>query len=904
MDAKRPDPDRLLARITEGDGDETEGARRGRLKIFFGAAPGVGKTYAMLEESRARLSEGADVLVGWAETHGRAETEALLAGLSVLPPRVIDYRGRALREFDLDAALARRPRLILLDELAHSNVAGSRHEKRWQDAEELLASGIDVFTTINVQHLESVNDIVAQTTGVVVRETVPDRLFENADEIELVDLTPDDLLKRLREGKVYLPEAAERAAQNFFSKGNLIALRELALRRAVERVDAQMRSYKDREGIEAVWPLKERLLVCVSPSPSSAQVVRAAARMAAGLGAEWIVAHVEKPGKLRESGENQRRLVQTLRLAEQLGAEVVSLFGHSASDEVLAYARSRNVTKIVVGKPRGHWWRYRLLGSVVEDLVRRSDDIDVYVIRGAEEGRGAGLPPGLRRQTPWHRYLWSLPVVIACILAARLLAHAFAPTNLVMIYLLGVVFVAVRLGRGPSMLAAVLSVLAFDFFSVPPRLTLAVRDTEYLLTFAALLVVGILIGTIAGRLRAQAETSRERERRTTALYRISRDFSQAEGLAKVARIAEERIGEVLGAEVWILLPDQGGDLQPAPGLMADFPLRPEERAVARWVFDRGLVAGRGTATLPAAQAVYVPLLASGRTLGVLGLFPGEEPDWGDPERLHFIEALASQTALVLERIRLAGETQKAAFRAESERLKDSLLRSVSHDLRTPLGTITGAASSLADPDSPLAEEAKRELAQSIWVEAQRLNRLVANLLSMSRLESGAMRLTRDWHPIDEVIGSALTRLGRVLSDRPVGIEVPEDLPMVWIDGVLIEQVLINLLENAIKYTPPESAIDVRARVDESNLVIEVADRGPGLPAGSEESIFTPFQRLDDGPGTKGAGLGLAICKGFVEAHGGSVRAENRPGGGAVFRFALPLAGQPPPMPAVEEESAA
>jgi two-component system, OmpR family, sensor histidine kinase KdpD len=889
-ETKRPDPDRLLEQLREEP--------RGRLKIFLGAVAGVGKTYAMLEEARRKQAEGVEVLAGWVETHGRAETQALLAGLPALPPGELAYRGHRLNEFALDAALARRPKLLLLDELAHTNVPGSRHEKRWQDAEELLAAGIDVYTTVNVQHLESVNDIVAQSTGVVVRETVPDRIFDRADEIELVDLTPDDLLQRLREGKVYVPEAARRAIESFFSKGNLIALRELALSRAVDRVDAQMRSFKTGAGIEQVWPLKERILVCVSASPSAPRVVRAAARMAAGLGAEWIVAHVERP-----RAPDRRQLAATLRMAEQLGAEIVTLPGESVSHEILTYARSRNVTKIVVGKPAGRWWRYRLLGSVVDELVRYSDEIDVYVIRGTEEGAGRGpLPAALRRQTPWRVYLWSVPVVAAATALALALMPWLELTNLAMVYLLGVVFVAVRFGRGPSIFASVLSVLAFDFVIVPPRFTFEVADTQYLVTFGVMLIVGIMVSTLAGRLRKQAEAARSRERRIVSLYRLTREFSQASGLENVARIAEDRIGELLGAEVWILLPGSTGDLEPAPGITSAFPLRPEEKGVARWVFDHRALAGRGTATLPSAQALYVPLVATERAVGVIGLFfeAGGEPL--DPERVQFIEALADQTALVVERARLARQAREDELRAEAERFRDALLSSVSHDLRTPLGTITGGASSLADPASHLSEEARRDLAQSIWEEAERLNRLVANLLNMSRLASGAVALKRDWHPIDEVIGAALTRLERSLRGRPLAIEIPDDLPLVAIDDVLIEQVAVNLIENALKHTPSGTPIEIRARADGAELVVEVADRGPGLPAGAQERIFAKFYRPDEGE-RRGVGLGLAICRGFVEAHGGRIHAENREGGGAIFRVTLPLGEGPPPMREAEEETA-
>lgn len=902
MESTRPDPDKLLARIM-GDRGPGTSHPRGRLKIFFGASAGVGKTYAMLEEARARRTDGTDVLVGWVETHGRRETQALLEDLPTLPPRALQYRGREMREFDLDAALVRSPALLILDELAHTNIPGSRHEKRWQDADELLAAGIDVFTTVNVQHLESVNDIVAQFTGIVVHETVPDRVFEDADDIELIDLTPDDLLKRLREGKVYLPEAADRAIQNFFSRGNLIALRELAMRRAADRVDAQMRSYKSSAGIEEVWPLKERILVCVSPSPAAEGVVHEARRMAAGMNAEWIVATVETPGKIHESEEDRKRLDRTLRVAEQLGAEVVSLLGHSMVEEIVAYARSRNVTKIVVGKPRWSGWRYRIRGSFVETLIRTSGEIAIHVTRGADEDTAAlALPPGLRPRIAWRRYLLSLPVVLMCTGIAGLLFRSVAATNLVMIYLLGVAFIAVRIGRGPSMLASVLSVVAFDFFFVPPYLTFAVSDSQYLLTFVTMLVVGILLGTLTGRLRAQAVSSRERERRTASLYWIARDFAIASPLEEVIRIAEERISEVLGDEVWILVRGPSGELVPAPGVTSRFPLRAEERGVAMWVFEHGTPAGLGMPTLPAARALYLPLIASGATIGVMGLFPADTSDvpqgGRDPDRMRFIEALSNQTALVIQRAQLARVAHETTLRAESERLRDALLSSVSHDLRTPLGTITGGASTLADPDVRLSEEARRDLAASVWEEAERLNRLVANLLSMTRLESGLVSPQKEWHPIDEVVGAALTRLRRTLGDRRVTIDIPPDLPLVMIDGVLIEQVIVNLVENAVRYTPCESPIEIRAEARSRDpegtglLHVIVADRGPGLVTGSEEAVFEKFSRFEERGDREGVGLGLAICRGFVDAHGGWIRATNRAGGGAEFRFALPLTKGP------------
>jgi two-component system, OmpR family, sensor histidine kinase KdpD len=819
MDDGRPDPDRLLARL------ERDAAReaRGRLKVFLGAIAGVGKTYAMLEQARVRRRQGLDVVGGWVETHGRSETDALLEGLEILPPREQAYRGTVLREFDLDGALARKPHLLLLDELAHTNAPGSRHAKRWQDAEELLAAGIDVYTTLNIQHLESLNDVVTQTTGVVVRETVPDRLLDLADEVELVDLTPGDLLQRLEEGKVYFPAQAERALRGFFTRGNLIALRELALRRAAERVDADLRTYKRDQEISGVWPVAERLLVCVSAGPAAARVVRSAARMAAGLHAEWIVTHVERPGDPRSTEADRERLSRTLRLAEQLGAETVALVGLKPSEELLAYARSRNVTKIVVGKPAGSSWRYRLFGSLVEELVRHSHEIDVYVIRGdPDESRAPGLPR-LRRRSPARSYLWAALSTLATTGLCALAARHIDPSNLAMIYLLNVIVVAAARGRGPSILAAVAGVAAFDFFFVPPSLTLAVSDGQYLITFVVMLTVALLTSTLAVRLRQQSEAHRRRQERTAALYRTSREFALASTLAEVVRSVESHLGALYDSEAWVLLPDRDGRLAPAPGVTSAFPLESRERAVAQWVHDHGQMAGLGTETLGAARALYVPLQTARGSVGVLGLFPAEGAGSLTPERIDLLGAFASQAGVVIERALLAEEAQRARMHAESERLRNLLLSSVSHDLRTPLAAITGSASSLIEGEALLTEETRRELTQSILDEAERLNRLLGDLLSMTRLESGGVQLRREWVPLEEVVGAALNHLERILRPHHVRVEIPEDLPLLSIDAVLVEQLLVNLLENAAKYSGPGAPIDISATSDGSGVAVEVAD---------------------------------------------------------------------------------
>ena len=890
MSEQRPDPDALLRRLAAN-----EGRNRGRLKIFFGASPGVGKTYAMLEAARARRAEGRDVAVGWIETHGRAETAALAEGFERVPPRAVAYRGVELHEFDLDAALARKPGLLLLDELAHTNAPGARHAKRWQDAAELLDAGLDVYTTLNVQHVESLNDLVNQVTGVAVRETVPDRVLDDADEVEFVDLPPEDLLKRLGEGKVYLPERAADAARNFFRRGNLLALRELALRRTAEHVDADVQDYRRDHEITPTWPVAERILVCVRPNPESGRLVRAARRMAARLKADWIVAYVESAAQPALSGAEKQALASTMKLAEELGAETVALSGESVAEALLAFARQRNVSRIVVGKPVHSRWRDRLQGSLLDELVRGSGGLEVHVIAGEPAGPPGPSPVGAERERgTLGPYLWSAGVVLVCTLACWAMFGRFDNSNLIMVYLLGVAFVATRHGRRPSGLAALLSVAAFDFFFVPPHMTFAVSDTQYLVTFGVMLVVGLLISTLAVRVKAQAEAARQREQRTQALYSMSRELAGARTSEEVARIASRHVTELVQGVASVLLPGSDGRLAEHAG---DGPgAGSREAAVAQWTFDHGRMAGRGTDTLPGASAVYVPLKGTQAFLGVLGVRPPEALLPLGPDQLDLLETLARQAASALERVRFASEAEQARLAVEAERLRSTLLSSVSHDLRTPLATITGAASTLLQPGS-LDESAERELKEAIYEEAERLNRLVTNLLDMTRLESGSLSLTRDWHSLEELAGTALARLERGAQARPIQVSIPAHLPLVPVDGVLIEQVLVNLLDNALKYTPAGSPILVTAAANDGAVTVAVADEGPGLPIGAEERVFEKFYR--GGSGQRGFGLGLPICHAIVTAHGGRIWAENKPPHGAAFRFTLPLGEGAPP--ALEED---
>jgi two-component system sensor histidine kinase KdpD len=900
---QRPDPDALLARIQQ----EPQARTHGRLKIFFGAAPGVGKTYKMLSEARDKQAAGVDVVVGVAETHDRAETETLLRGLEVLPRREVAYRGIVLREFDLDAALLRRPQLILVDELAHTNAPDSRHAKRWQDVMELLDAGIDVYSTVNVQHVESLNDVVAQITGVAVRETVPDSIMERADEIELIDLEPEELLQRLREGKVYVPQQAEHAAHNFFRKGNLIALRELALRRTADRVDEQMRSYRSDRAIATVWPTQERVLVCIHASPTAGRLVRTGRRLAVQLRAPWYVIYVETPAELRRPDAEREDAVKALRLAEQLGGEATTLTGDRVANEILAFARRHNISKIVLGKPRRSRWHEFLFGSTVDTVIRRGGEIDVYVISEASEP--SPFPRSAETPTDWNGYAASVGTIMlitATGYLARTLYPPFAEANLIMAYLVVVMGLALRFGHGPSILASVLGVLAFDFFFVPPFLTFAVSNTQYLLTFAALLVVALVVSTLTVRLQQQADAARQRERHTAALYAMSRDLANVRDTGQLLRTALRHLHETFDGQVVVLLPITSTNrLQPwghitgwwGEGVESRVVFVPDEHdlGVAQWVYEHRQMAGVGTSTLPAAQGLYVPLRGTQGAVGVLGLKPTQPHRMLAPDQMHLLETFANQTALALERARLADEANHQRVQAETERLRSTLLSTVSHDLRTPLASITGAASALADPDMALPPATRQELAQSISDEAERLNRLLTNLLDMTRLEAGVVKVAKDWQPLDEVIGAALQRLEHTLRDHPVTVELPPGLTLVPLDAVLIGQVLANLLDNAAKYAPPDSPITISAVVDTQEVTVAVADRGSGIAPDDEQRVFEKFYRGRSVNGASGSGLGLAISKGIITVHGGWIWAENQPGGGTIVRFTLPLEGTPPQL---------
>ena len=887
-------PDAVLARLrTEAAKDDTDGApARGRLKIFFGYAAGVGKTYTMLEAVRSAANAGRDVLLGYIEPHGRPETESLMVGLPALPLRELNYRGVQLREFDLDAALERRPELVLVDELAHMNAAGCRHTKRWQDVLELLDAGIDVWTTLNVQHVESLNDIVAQITGITMKETIPDSVFDEASDVELVDLIPDELFDRFRDGKIYVPEQAARATDRFFRKANLVALRELAMRRVADRLNRDVQTARLGQTRTQTWPTTERLLVCVSPSPTSAKVIRTAKRMASALHAQWLAVNTETAASAQMDVRSRHRLGLHLKLAEQLGAESVTITGEDVAEEIVRYARSRNVTKIVIGKTdQTPWYRF-WHRSIVGHLIAISGDIDVYVIRGVEE-RTSQPPPGAKKSWPWKGHVAAAGVLTAATVVAMGLENVgLSDANIVMTYLLAVVLVAVKIGRGPAIAASVLAVLLFNFFFTTPYFTFVVDDTGYIFTFAVMLAVALIVSTLTIRIRNQLNLARERERRTEVQYRVSQALASTSGRHQIAIAAEEQLAGIFNGEI-ALFGIENGMLRPLVRRGHGFTESPTELDTARWVFQHAQMAGHGTDTLPNSQAMYLPLQGADVTVGVIGWHPRQMSDLLTIDQRQLLEAFTTQIALSLERDQLAHEAQRILAQAETERLRSSLLSAVSHDLRTPLAAIAGSASTLLE--GTLDELTRQELARTIYEESDRLSRLVENLLHLTRIESGSMKVDKQWHPVDEVVGSAIRRAHRSLEAHVVETTISTECGLVPMDGLLIEQVLVNLLENAAKYTPAGSVITVSTDRTRCGAELAVCDRGPGLDEFERERIFDKFYRGATTPSDRGrgAGLGLAICRAIVQAHGGEIRAEPRRGGGSRFVMTLPIQGQPP-----------
>ena len=889
----RPSPQALLAAARREEG------RVGKLRIFVGAAPGVGKTYEMLQQAHARRKDGYDVVAGVVETHGRKETEALLQGLEVVPRRHVNYRGQSLDEMDLDAIIARRPQIVLVDELAHTNAEGSRHPKRYLDVEELMSHGIDVYTTVNIQHIESLNDVVAQITHVRVRETVPDAVFDRADAVELVDLTPDDLIQRLKEGKVYVPKQAERALENFFSPANLTALRELALRRTAERVDEQLLTEMQARAIQGPWAAGERILVCISEDPRSAGLVRYAKRLADRLHGPWVALYVESRRSAQLTEDERDRIADTLRLAEALGGDAITLPAGDRyiADDVIVYAQANNVTQIVIGKTERTRWFEILHGSVVHELVRRSGNISVHVIAG-DTIAGDPIPKKSVRaaerddpSNPWP-YANALLAVALALVCAELIQPWFGVKNVDLVFLTGVVGVAVRLGLWPSLLASVASSLCYNYFFLPPIYTFTITDPTNVAAFIFFTIVAIVVSTVAARGRTQAIAATERARVTESLYSFSRKLAGAGTLDDVLWATAYQTALMLKVRVMLLLPENGSIAVKAAYPPEDI-LDDADLAAAKWAWENDRAAGRGSDTLPGAQRLFLPMRTGRGAVGVMGMDNDKPGPLLTPDQRRLLDALRDQGALAIERVRLVEEMDRVERTAETERLRSALLTSISHDLKTPLAAVLGAAGALRDIGSKLGGAEKADLLATIIDESERLNRFIANLLDMTKLESGAVTPNVALHDIGEIIGSALRRASRILSHHNVELEIAPDLPMLELDAVLFEQALFNLLDNAAKYAPAETTIRIQSWRHAQSVCLRVLDEGGGILASDLDQIFDKFYRAQKTDQVRaGTGLGLAISRGFVEAMHGTIIAANRTDrSGAAFTISLPVPHQ-------------
>lgn len=900
MTEQRPDPDALLAQIDQQDRE----ARRGRLRVYFGSSAGVGKTYAMLAAARKLQAEGVDVLAGIVVTHGRAETQALLEGLPQLPLRGVEYHGRSLPEFDLDAALARRPALILVDELAHSNVPGSRHPKRWQDVEELLAQGINVYSTLNVQHLESLNDIVGGITGVRVQETLPDTFFDAAHEVVMVDTPADELLARLAAGKVYLGAQAERAAQHFFRKGNLMALRELALRRTADRVEDDVQAWRSNQRVSEVWKTEAALLCAIGPDPADDGVVRETARLAQQLNVSWHAVYVETPALSRLPDAQRERILRTVRLAHELGAETSVLSAQSIAQGLQDHARQHNLSTLVLGRaqPLKAWQRWVGRQTLARALEAMSPDLDVLTVARRTPSREEPGPATAQQAEPALQRLRRYGLTAAACIGAALLCWplqwAFAQTNIVMVFLLAVLWVGWKQGRGPAVLASFLSVGLFDFFFVEPKLSFAVSDVQYLLTFAVMLAVGLLTGQLTAGLRYQALVASERERRARLLFELTSDLAGALQTEQVLEVAERTLAREVQGQVLIYTLDLKDQLQPSPREAAVNETDRPDAGTARWALDHRQAAGLSTDTLPGSPWHYLPLEAPMRLRGVMALRPRAVGTVLQPELSDQLATCGRIIGQALERVHYVEVAQQALVQIESERLRNSLLSALSHDLRTPLAVLYGLSQTLETLPGLPAQA--RELSLTLQQQSRRVGAMVNNLLDMARLESGSLQLNRQWQPLEEVVGTSLQILGDSLSQHRLQMRLPQDLPLLHLDAALMERVLCNLLENAVKYTPAGAQIVLAAVAEADQVVLSVEDDGPGLPAGREEQLFNKFSRGEKESSTPGVGLGLAICRAIVDAHGGRIWAERSALGGAAFKIALPR-GTPPSLEAMEAD---
>lgn len=881
MNKQRPDPEKLLQRVKEED----QHSKKAKLKIYLGAAPGVGKTYSMLEDALAQREKGLDIVVGVVESHGRKEIKSLLNKFEIIPRQQVAYHGKTLSEFDLDTTLNRNPAIILIDEMAHTNVPGLRHNKRWQDIKELLDRGINVYTTLNVQHIESLNDIVTQIIHTRVKETIPDSMLEMADSIELIDLPPEDLIKRMQEGKVYIPQQAELAVEHFFRQGNLSALRELALRVTAERVGEQVLSYRKGKGIQFIWPTKEKLLVCVSSSQNATKLIRATRRMAASLQAEWIAVHVDTGFY-----ENKRtKAIHNLRLAEQLGAETKILTGTNATEQIIHLSRDLNVTKIIVGKRLHPWWKNIIFGNLTDSLIKHSNEIDIYMIKDEshDNKHTKNNINSSKKHFSWTAYLISLGIVSLATIIAIIFAPYLQATNIILMYIVAVTIVALLGHTGPSIVASIFSVIAYAYFFISKQHNFSFANSQDLFTLFVMLLVTQIVSQLTLIMKRQTIAAQLAEARTSTLHSLSRQLASARGVDKLIDIAASYMASVFNSDVLVLLAVDDR-LEVRSGYGAKLTLTAKDFSVAQWVYDLGQVAGLGTDTLPFSDAIYIPLLSSQKPIGVLRIKPKNSGTLFTPEQTHLLEACANQIALAIEVDRLHEQHKQLELENKTDRIRAALLESVSHDIRTPLVAAMGSANTLMELGGDLDKTQIKKLSKHINIELDQLNRLIHNFLQISYLEDKSVKLQKEFYHLHDVVESALKTSYTKLGKKHIHINLPDDFPKIPLDKTLIEEVFVNLIDNSTKFTPPQSPIEISACIDNQYVVISVEDNGPGIMPDEVNKLFEKFYRGRMLTTERGLGLGLSICRGIVNAHGGKIWAENRKEGGAAFRFTLPL----------------
>ena len=881
MSKSRPTPETLLAQAEE----EERRKKLGKLKIFFGAAPGVGKTHSMLSEALMKRAAGLDVVIGVVESHGRKEIRELINKFEIIPRFTLEYRGKSLQEFDLDSAIRRMPALILVDEMAHTNIPGIRHNKRWQDIKELLERGISVYTTLNVQHIESLNDVIKQITGVTVQETVPDSILETADSIELVDLPPEDLLKRLAEGKIYIPEQAELASQHFFRKSNLSALRELALRFTAERVNVQVQSERRSLAEQTIWPTSERILVCLDHTPFSIKLIRTAKRMAASFRTEWQAVYVDSP-RIRISEEERQNAIQNLRFAEQLGAETSILLGYDIVDEIIQFAKTHNITKLIIGKEVRPRWRQFLFKDLADQLIRHSGSIDIYIITN-EKSKSYTHRESRRapRLLVLKEYIIGLATAIVATLISMLIFPFIKQTNIILIFLLSVIFVSARGNFIASFVTFILSLLAYVFIFVNQSFLITITSTEFLVIWSITFIVTYSITQLAMLANQQVKTTRLQERRTFTLYHLSRALASHRGDESLLQVAAQHIADVFESTVFILTPDSAGHLiaHTTQGEITELPVK--EQHIAQWAFDLGQMAGLGTNTLSFTPALYYPLRGSSGKIAMLRIQPNNPKNFIAPEQLHLLETCARQTTLAIEVDRLQEVVRKTQLEIEVKQLRNILLTSISNELQIPLIDIQKTLKRIIDSLTHIKMQDSADLLQKY---SNQLNRLIERLVQTLQFEAGVIELKKERQPIEKIIKSALNKSVRIIKTKPVFLHLPNDLPAIPCDKSLLVKVFVNLINNAAKYTPLDTPLDIAVKLKDHVVEISIADKGRGIPSDDIERIFDKFYRGQVPPKKNGVGLGLFICQSIVELHGGKIWAEARPGGGAIFKFVLPI----------------